>query len=527
MNSRMKKSFEALGVRWSRTRERGATAVVIALCLTLVLAAAAMSFDTANLALQRQSLQNLTDAAAQAGAVYLRDHPTDLTGAKLAAYTFAHAADSSFTLADMSLWCIVASTGATKDIASGNIPSVCNPITTTGKVCDQNLCAIPCNASGASCNAIQIKHTGTVPFYFAPAIGIPNGSTGAVASVSCAKSCGSGGTPNPMDVAIIADRTPSMNMANVTVDGVTKNAFQVMQASIETSLATMTPEYQFVTLGTIHESNPDFTKNPDKSVPNCLTGLGPAKNSPSGGGGKWMPLGFSNSYLTGNLGDPVGSRTLKMTASKTNLGYQVACMDSRDPGNAPWNTHLAAPLKAAARVLLGKPGTTSGITALMTANRNTLTKNAPVSKWIIFETDGQPWETMTPASSSSDTSLNSATDPSAPDNYDNNKQACLNLKNVAAEAKQAGNDIHIIMIAFGNDTTAQCGTQGTVRDVMAAAASPKNSTTPSVAPSDCAQANTDQDYFFCATTGDELKNIFTTAVGQASAATTKFVRMPS
>ena len=68
MRFRMKKSIEALGLRWSRTRERGATAVVIALTLVLVMGAAAISFDTANLAWQRQTLRNITDAAAQAGA---------------------------------------------------------------------------------------------------------------------------------------------------------------------------------------------------------------------------------------------------------------------------------------------------------------------------------------------------------------------------------------------------------------------------------------------------------------------------
>jgi Putative Flp pilus-assembly TadE/G-like len=524
MEFRMKRSFEAFGLRWSRTRERGATAVVIALTLVLVMGAAAISVDIANLALQRQQLSNITDAAAQAGAVYLRDNPGDPAGARQAALTYAIQYEPTFTAGDVTLWCIVASTGATKQIADGNIPAVCDPGLTTNKICDEYLCAIPCPLSGATCNAVQVKKDKNVPFYFAPAIGINSGSTGAVASVSCAKSCGSGGKPNPMDVAIIADRTPSMNMASVYVDGAWKNAYQVMQASIETSLETMTPEYQFVTLGTIHESNPDFTTNPDKSSPKCLTGLGPAKYSPTGGGGKWMPLGFSNNYLTGNLTSPAGTRKLIMTASKTNLGYQVACMDSRDPGNAPWNTHLAAPLKAAARVLLGKSGTTSGITAQMTADRNALTKNTPVSKWIIFETDGQPWETMT---ASNDIDLNHANDPSAPDNNNNNKQACLNLKNEAAAAKASGNDIHIIMIAFGNDTTAQCGNLGTVRDVMAAAASPRADGSASVAPSDCTTANSDGDFFFCATTGDELKSIFTTAVGQASASTTKFVRMPS
>jgi len=75
MKFRMKKSFEAIGLRWSRTRERGATAIVIALTLTLVMGGAAFSFDTANLALQRQTLRNITDASAQAGASYLPNDP--------------------------------------------------------------------------------------------------------------------------------------------------------------------------------------------------------------------------------------------------------------------------------------------------------------------------------------------------------------------------------------------------------------------------------------------------------------------
>jgi Putative Flp pilus-assembly TadE/G-like len=520
----MKSSFEAFGLRWSRTRERGATAVVVALCLLLVVGAAAMSFDIANLALKRQTLQNLTDAAAQAGAVYLRDNPKDLTGAQQAAFKFAHDVDATFILADVTLWCIVSSTGATKDIAPGNIGPglVCNPLTTTGKVCDLNLCAIPCTASGASCNAIQVKHGEDVPFYFAPAIGIPKGSTGAVASVSCAKSCGSGGIPNPMDVAIIADRTPSMSDQD----------FGLMQSGIYDSLTLMTPEYQFVTLGTIHRSHP-------ATGDTCPTHLGPAVSAtgnpatyPYGGGrlGKWMPLGFSNDYLLGPLGTP--GRTQNGNSA---LVKGLNCMDHHDVSHMtgyPWNTHLAAPLKAAARALLEKDPPIGPSLTTMSVNRNLLTKNAPVSKWIIFETDGQPQETIgqntgqyRDSQGSSDTSVDSSTEPSVPGDA---LAGCTNLINVAKDAKLKG--INIIMIAYGSANTSMCGTR-TVGSFMAEAASPKNFnlSTPSVVPADksCATANSDGDFYFCATTGNELKDIFKTAIGMASLPNTKYVRMPS
>jgi len=515
MEFRMKKSFEALGLRWSRTRERGATAVVIALCLTLLMAAAAMSFDTANLAMKRQTLQNITDAAAQAGATYLPDHPSD---AIAAVDEYAHRYDVSLSLTK-TLWCMIPSTGASKQVPAGPLyATTCDPKPGTtvtyvaganGVVCDENLCALPCNptlVTTAKCNSMQVTGNRVVPYYFAPAIGIASGVTGAVTSVSCAKSCGSGGKPNPMNIAIVADRTPSMSMANVTVNGVSMTAYAAMQASIERSLETLTPEYQFVTLGTIHKSNSPTTNSCKTLLPNA---------SASGATGTWMPVPFSNNYLTGTLNSAAGTRTLDMTAPK--LGYQVGCMNSSDPQNAPWYTHLAAPLKAAARALISN----SGITASMSSSRNLLTENAPVSKWIIFETDGQPMETMT---ASNDTNLGNANDPSAPNSA---QQACINLKNVATAAKGAPNNLHIIMIAFGSDTTSSCGNQGTVREVMASAASPRANGNASVAPSDCATANSDGDFFFCATTGDELKSIFTTAVGQASASVTKFVRMPS
>ena len=510
MEFRMKKSFEALGLRWSRTRERGATAVVIALCLTLLMAAAAMSFDTANLAMKRQTLQNITDAAAQAGATYLPDHPSD---AIAAVDEYAHRYDVSLSLTK-TLWCMIPSTGASKQVPAGPLyATTCDPKPGTtvtyvaganGVVCDENLCALPCNptlVTTAKCNSMQVTGNRVVPYYFAPAIGIASGVTGAVTSVSCAKSCGSGGKPNPMNIAIVADRTPSMLMANVTVNGVSMTAYAAMQASIERSLETLTPEYQFVTLGTIHKSNSPTTNSCKTLLPNA---------SASGATGTWMPVPFSNNYLYGNLNSAAGTRTLDLTGSK--LGHQVDCMNSSDPQSAPWYTHLAAPLKGAARALLAGP------TASMSSNRDLLTGNAPVSKWIIFETDGQPMETM---AWSTDTSLGSTNDPSAPGD---DTQACKNLLNVAGNAKTAG--IHIIMIAFGSDTTSACGNQGTVRQVMAKAASPINSATPSTAPSDCPTANNDGDYFYCATTGDELKNIFTTAVGMASASNTKFVKMP-
>jgi len=293
----------------------------------------------------------------------------------------------------------------------------------------------------------------------------------------------------------------------------------------------MTPEYQFVTLGTIHRSNP-------ATGDTCKTHLGPAVSAtgnpatyPYGGGrkGAWMPLGFSNDYLTGTLGTP--GRTQNGSSA---LVKGLNCMDHHDVSTMtgyPWNTHLAAPLKAAARVLLEKDSIAPTLTT-MSVNRSLLTQNAPVNKWIIFETDGQPQETIgqnsgqyRDSAGSNDYYVNDSTEPSAPGDA---AQGCTNLLNVAKDAKAQG--INIIMIAYGSANTSTCGSR-TVGSVMAEAASPKNFTpsTPSVVPADksCATANSDGDFYFCATTGNELKDIFKTAIGMASLPNTKYVRMPS
>jgi Flp pilus assembly protein TadG len=560
MNFRMKKSFEAFGLRWSRTKERGATAVVIALCLTLLMAAAAVSFDTANLALQRQTLQNITDAAAQAGASYL----PDTVLAKQAANEYFHRYDRS--LADknynptLSVYCMVESTGVSKQPAVGAlVAAACDPnpgVNVTyangvgGTICDEQLCAIPCTASNSKCNALEVAAQRDVPFYFAPAVGIKSpGTTGAVASVSCVNGCGSGGTPNPADVAIVADRTPSM----------TDKSFTSMQTGIEKALEIMTPEYQFVTFGTINRSKSSPTDS------NCLTSQGAAVTLvggkapdyyPAGGArlGAWMPLGFSNNYLNGKLGDPVGTRSLIVTKSKTSLGYQVSCMDHVSSDNLvipgtnvstyPWGTSLAAPLKAAAQSLLLESNSNLG--QLSQYRHDHLTTVQP-KKWIIFETDGQPDETMGYNASPTKDRNGKVTYPGYSDeNKDpgstdiltggeptalsptNDATGCQNMVDVATKAKKAG--INIIMIAYGDATTAKCGSMY-VKNEMAMAASSVNGVA-STANNDCtkpagaAAENADKDYFFCASTAADLETVFETVVGMTSSPNTKFVKMP-
>ena len=89
--------------------------------------------------------------------------------------------------------------------------------------CSTTLCAVPCalNAKPGqqlepgqlgrqrlpiTCNTIRVGAEQDVPFTFAPAIGVDEGSTGSQIAVACKGSCGAVAS-NPMNVVVVTDRT--------------------------------------------------------------------------------------------------------------------------------------------------------------------------------------------------------------------------------------------------------------------------------------------------------------------------------
>jgi hypothetical protein len=144
------------------------------------------------------------------------------------------------------------------------------------------------------------------------------------------------------------------------------------------------------------------------------------------------------------------------------------------------------------------------------------TRIGTIRKAIIFETDGQPNETITAGGSAT---LTDAGDISA---NSNGALACTNMQTVATNAK--AKDILIVTVAFNLSGTL-CGSSGspTVASALAAAASEKSIGVPSSADNTCSTPaertfeNGDGDFFFCATAGatsTEMAKIFVTAFTQ-------------
>ncbi|BCW11581.1 hypothetical protein NtRootA4_26440 [Arthrobacter sp. NtRootA4] len=459
--------------------ERGASIVIFALLVPLLFAALALALDFGKLAYERQGLSNALDAAALAGAGSL---PNDPAAAQAAAVAYAKSNDPQAN-PTVTFRCLVASTGAAKSVVTGQVPNVCDPGTSAGAKCDEKVCSIPCTPGGGhTCNTIMVTAAKDVPFAFAPVIGVNSGSTGSLASTACKGSCGAQ-VPNPMDIVMVADRTGSMSDAD-------RNA---MVAGIKSTLQTMTKEQQYVALGTIGRSK--------TSPGTCVTTPSTSRTD-----GPWLPVPFSNNY-TNTPAAPGGVPPLN---SSSTLVGGLNCLSPSGTG-----TYLAAPLKSAARYVLGKSPN----------NLNTLpTRSTPAKKAIILETDGEPNEENVAGGS---TDLNTTSELGST----NGTTACNNLKAVATNAKNEG--LLIITVAFGDANSSRCNGSSSdlVRSVLASAASPKAPGVPSTASNDCSTAalrateNADGDYFFCAATGAEMGPIFASAVNAISTSS-RLIRLP-
>ncbi len=574
--------------------ESGAVAILVALLTLVIMMFAAFAIDIGMQANRKHQLNDTLDAAAQAGAYRL---PGSSVQARQDALTFAAAHDPSETgtlAPNIDFWCILASRleSGSYVVDTTQIPSTCNPGTapytvganykSTGQMirCSAILCAIPCvepliNSATPpiACNTIRVFQGRDVPFAFAPAGGIFKGGTGNLISVACKGSCGTV-APNPMDVAIVADRTLSMRSSDVSS----------MITGIKGMLQQMTPSQQYVTVGAIGRSH-STTTNQGASRDCNSSERGLTYGSTDGDEGRWMPIPFYDDYV-----DASG----RLTSSKLVQG--VSCLQNQSIGSQ--GTALAAPMKAAARYLLG----------LDPNNLSSLAPRAnPPTKMIIFETDGQPNESQATGGTPSlgdptdlFSNVNDKTGPVQTDEgdtvtvspngrtttithnkretytYNGGIEACNNLLKVAQKVKDE--KILVVTIAYNMtgktcmdypgspatppgprtlpgpefDTSVPCGNSGNqtcttqyqtttrttyvkpsgaqVLGVLAAAASPVEGV-PSTADSACSTnaerlaENADGDYFFCAATGTDMAPIFRTALSQASKGV-KLLRMP-
>lgn len=211
--------------------ERGAIAVLAALTIVILLAAVAFVIDISRLYHERQVLQNAVDFGSLAGA---QDLPVQgapaATIASADALRVATANAPQVTAGNLTITyqCVVGDHNADGAPDPGDVPFVCGP---TGSWSSGWLpkgggrLVHDCNPfAGDKCNTIRLSTSSTIPYYFAPVIGVNTGSTGAVNAASCKGACGA--ASSPLDVVLVLDRTGSMTQADV--DNVKNAALSIL-----------------------------------------------------------------------------------------------------------------------------------------------------------------------------------------------------------------------------------------------------------------------------------------------------------
>ena len=190
-----------------------------------MLVGTAFVFDLSRTRHTRQQLQDAVDLAA-VGAAGLLPAKGASQGAAATAMARMIAVANAPQLASsggpaVSFKCIVSDPEGNGGADSPDLLYACGPAVsgtwTTGWTTKRGRATHACNPAatggGDLCNAVIVGASDNVKYFFAPVIGVTQGSTGAVQAASCKGFCGQSG--GPLDIAIVLDRTGSMTTTDV------------------------------------------------------------------------------------------------------------------------------------------------------------------------------------------------------------------------------------------------------------------------------------------------------------------------
>jgi Flp pilus assembly protein TadG len=459
-------------LRRKASAEEGVVAVLTALLMVVLLTSVAFTIDLGRLRHEKQTLQNAVDLSSLAGAGLL---PVKTPAEALAATTLAQnvALANAPELAtappnslQISYKCVVSDANGNGGQDSPDLGVACGPQTagawsTAGTwtlkpgrashLCDPN--------AGDMCNTIVVRTSNIVPYYFAPVIGINQGSTGVVQGAACTGTCGN--PASPLDVVMVLDRTTSM----------TSGDLQNLKDGAMTVLDAYDANQQWV----------GFVSLPYGQANNKCNVAG-TQNYPTNGqnpASTWEGAPIQGGYDLPAAGgphdpnSPLAKAINCMTQGNTNPVNVTGMSPLNQSGQG--QTDLGDPLDAA-QYMLAHEG------------------RAGVPKVVIFETDGQanqPWLI--------------------------NQGPCNYLNQQATQAKAA--NVTIYTIAYGLDSPpVKCTDPGgpffgkfATQNLAAAATNSFDDL-----PGGCAATeNKDGDNYFCAPGSSDLDPVFR-AVAQTS-----------
>jgi hypothetical protein len=439
--------------------ERGVVAVIVALLMVVLMGSAAMTFDLARLRHERHLVQAAVDLGSLAGAGFLPVN--DATGANAAlAAARAVAIQNAPELASAGLSIDFACVVAAPVSQSFTLGFACGPggngVWTGGWTVRAGKAIHSCNPFGGDlCNTIRASASSTVDYWFAPFIGFDQGSTGAVRAAACRGFCGQ--SSSPLDVVFVIDRTASMSTSDIAN---LKDAIVDTSAAEDSVLEFYNPAD--VRIGLVALPYRDAGGCGVNSTQNYPAPVPPAANQ-----NLWQVVGLSNDYRLSNGNVNPSSLLVQRIQCLQRAGSPTVRVNGRTDSHG--HTDHGDPLMAAVALLnQGRP-------------------EAP--DVIIFFADGesnQPYGVTSP---------------------------CSYAINAVAAAKAAGTSV--FALGYGAEG-ARCQydsgawANAWATRFLSTVASP-TSAGPSTdnAPGGCASnENTDGDYYFCESRGEDLDAVF-------------------
>ncbi len=335
--------------RQRRRGEHGQVVVLFAIFLTVLLAFAAVAIDLGVLRNANQNLWNALDAGSLAGVSQL---PDDGAAAEDMARQYA-ASNYPDGIApgtvDVSFRCVIGDRNGDGLPDLADVPLTCDPGTVPagGWRCARGICAAPCDPSaGDQCNTIVLTGAVTVGYRFAPVVGVGEGTTQTVISAACKGPCGSLPVA-PVDVALIVDRTGSMNGVDTTNARAAADAVRSLYNPTAQWLAfgMLGPSQTGVSCATKPSSSIGTANAPAdlrRWIPIGLTGSGASFGSDYTSGSSAMANAIScytNSSTGTDLTDPIPMAAYELTHyGRTNVHKGIILMSDGQPNNSTTST---------------------------------------------------------------------------------------------------------------------------------------------------------------------------------------------
>jgi hypothetical protein len=507
-------------------REEGVVAVLAALLLIVLFAAVAFAVDLSRLRHERHVVQTAVDFAALSAAGLLpAEGPLEGGLAEQMAIDVALDNAPGITAADVdvSFRCVVVNQPVNQPWNSPDLDFACNQagggtfssfIGPGGwRIRGARAFHVCVPDAGDKCNAIVVRSSNDVQYFFAPVIGHNVGNTGSVAGAACKGFCGQ--PSKPLDIVMVLDRTASMTQGEIdqlkaAASGIVAPSGGAFDPTLhkvglillpysdpgtppgnlaggfpEVGCRTARNQFYWDNPGATHSWRP---VNPGNGLPN-VNPIPP----------EWEPP--ETTFVGGNDWNSSPWGVMGLTSDYAQLSSTINCIERApngldgDPDNngndnsAVWVDNPGAPATYQAR-----GGGHTNYSDPMWAARNMLARSDPnIEDVVIFFGDGQ------------------ANQPNDGSSTSGALNPCERSVRAAQDVKDDGVFVYTIAYGVGNiqcdeDDTGVWRNRGATNMFAAMASQPSDDTNPGGC--NAAGENTDEDFYFCTAAASDLDDVF-------------------